>query len=166
LLINFCFQGEQNSSPDMEQNIISKYDESEKEDEESSTTGPTVQELTKNEQTTGKDTDEDASFSESEQTPLRSSKSDKQQQSTDAIQTTDESLSLSLNSTNEIQDSDKNLSRSTESLNNEINELELELQSIDSEEKYSKAIIDREVKFLEYYLMNYLPSCFLLGKRK
>ncbi len=145
-----CFQGEENSSPDIEQNIMSKYDESEKEDEESSTTGPTVQELTKNEQTTGKDTDEDASFSESEQTPLRSSKSDKQQQSTDAIQTTDESLSLSLNSTNEIQDSDKNLSRSTESLNNEINELELELQSIDSEEKYSKAIIDREVKFLEY----------------
>ena len=129
--------------------VMSKYDDSEKEDEESSTTGPTVQEFSKHEQTTGKDTDEDASFSDGEPSSLRSSKSDKQRRS---LRTTDDTLSISLTSTNEIQDSDKNLSRSTESLNN-INEFESELSSIDSEEKQSRTIHFREVKFLQYYLI-------------
>ncbi len=104
--------GEQHESPEDEKQISRAYDESEKEDEEqSSTTEPTVRENIKYEQKTGKDTDEDASFSENEQILSKSSMSDEQQQQ----QITKESRPLSIIGTNEIQDDHEIISKTTES---------------------------------------------------
>jgi hypothetical protein len=136
-IINFLFsQGTQDHSSDIEKQIniplVSKYDESEKEDDEqSSTTGPTVKEYLKYEQSTGKDTDEDASFSEGEQT-----KSDEQQQqSVNAIQQIEESRPSSLISISETYDDHESTSDKTKSLINELNKSEVQLQSTDLQVK-------------------------------
>ncbi|CAF3594032.1 unnamed protein product, partial [Adineta steineri] len=140
----------QSSSLDNEKQInetisSSKFDESEKDDEEhSSTTGPTVQEFEKDEQTTGKDTDEDASFSESEQISLNSSKSDRQKQSYYTRQISDESLPLSSTPTNIEQIQRKSISKAQELLINELDELESELKSLDPQRTQSSTLSDHE----------------------
>ncbi|CAF1404678.1 unnamed protein product, partial [Rotaria sordida] len=128
----------------------SKYDELEKEDEEhSSTTEPTIREIMKDDETAGKDTDEDASFSDSEQIPSQSFMSDEQNQSLNLIKTTEEESHPSyLLSTNEKQDDHETISTTTttatDSSINRINELETQLPTSDSIEKLSETTIDRE----------------------
>ncbi|CAF3497813.1 unnamed protein product [Rotaria sordida] len=128
----------------------SKYDELEKEDEEhSSTTEPTIREIMKDDETAGKDTDEDASFSDSEQIPSQSFMSDEQNQSLNLIKTTEEESHPSyLLSTNEKQDDHETISTTTttttDSSINRINELETQLPTSDSIEKSSETTIDRE----------------------
>jgi hypothetical protein len=107
--------GDQRESPENEKQIIGvstlKYDESEKEDDEqSSTTDPTVRESFKYQQRVEKDTDEDASFSENEQILSKPSMSDEQQQ-----QTKEESRPSSIIGTNEIQDDHEIISKTAES---------------------------------------------------
>lgn len=95
----FCFsQGALDYSRDIEKQIHKTItpirDELEREDEEpSSTTEPTIKE---NAEISGRDTDEDASFSENEQIPSQSFVSDEHKQTTEeshlssSIPTTDE----------------------------------------------------------------------------
>jgi hypothetical protein len=134
MLFFFRRTGEQHQSPEDEKQInktfLSKYDESDKEDEEqSSTTEPTVRENIKYEQRTEKDTDEDASFSENEQILSKSSMSDEQQQQQ---QTTEESRLSSIIGTNEIQDDHEIISKTTES---SINVSKSQLPSTELQEK-------------------------------
>ncbi len=151
-MLFFFYTGEEHDSSDIEKQIntiiTSKYDESEKEDEEqSSTTGPTVLEYIKREQITGKDTDEDASFSENEQILSKSFTSDDQQQSENVIQTKEESHPSSIVSTNTIEDDHETISKTTESLINEINQSESQIQSSEIQDKQPETVIDQKVKF-------------------
>ncbi len=119
-MIIIAFLGEQNDFPIIEsqlnETITSKYDELEKEDEEqSSATEPTAIEIVKNEQSIGKDTDEDASFSESEPISSKSFMSDEQQQPLSRSQIIEESRPSSLISTNEMHDNHEIISKTTES---------------------------------------------------
>jgi len=148
----FFYTGEEHDSSDIEKQIntiiTSKYDESEKEDEEqSSTTGPTVLEYIKHEQITGKDTDEDASFSENEQILTKSFTSDDQQQSENVIQTKEESHPSSIVSTNAIEDDHETISKTTESLINETNQSESQIESSEIQDKQPETVIDQKVKF-------------------
>jgi len=154
LIIIFFCTGEQRYSPDIEKQIDStittKYDESEKEDEDqSSATGQTVFEKIKYEQTTGKDTDEDASFSENEQILSKSFTSDEQQQSLNAIRTNEQSRPSSIISTNEIQDDHEIISKTIESSINDRNKSESQVQSIETQVKQPDIDIDQKVMFLK-----------------
>ncbi|CAF1215180.1 unnamed protein product, partial [Adineta ricciae] len=123
--------------------ISTKYDESEKEDEDqSSTTGPTVQENEKDGQRTGKDTDEDASFSEGEQFSLNSAKSDTHQQARHAI--TDQFHASPLTSSAIIKDENKTIDETKQYLIDELNDIESQLKSLESEEEQLRNILDRK----------------------
>ncbi|UJR26385.1 hypothetical protein I4U23_007717 [Adineta vaga] len=132
--------------------ISTKHDESEKEDDEqSSTTGPTVQELDKDEHITGKDTDEDASFSESEQISSQSIKSDTPQQSDHVIQPTttttatiiDELRPSPLPSIELLEDEKKTIAETTDLLISELDDIEAQLKSIESEEQQLETMLDQ-----------------------
>ena len=118
-----------------------------KDEEQSSTTEPTVQEITPCEQKTDKDTDEDASFSENEQISTRSWKSDEQQTSLNTLETTEESHPSFPISANEKQDDHEIMSCTTESSINRMNILESQLQSMYSVIKQLETTMDQEVKF-------------------
>ncbi|CAF4522387.1 unnamed protein product [Rotaria sp. Silwood1] len=141
---------EQDYSTDMEKQInketTSKYDELEKDEEEqSSATEPTIRELVKHdEDIAGRDTDEDASFSESEQISSQLFTSDEQKQSSNLIKATEESHPSSLLSTNEKQDNHEIITTTAESSINKSNELESQLQTTDSVVKSLETNIDQE----------------------
>lgn len=142
------FQGQQIYSTDNEKQIndtiSTKHDESEKEDEDqSSTTGPTVQENEKDGQKTGKDTDEDASFSEGEQFSLNSAKSDTHQQAQHTI--TDQFHAPPLTSSAIIEDDNKTIAETKQYLLDELNDIESQLKSLESEEEQLRNILDRKV---------------------
>ncbi|CAF1166515.1 unnamed protein product, partial [Adineta ricciae] len=123
--------------------ISTKYDESEKEDEDlSSTTGPTVQENEKDGQRTGKDTDEDASFSEGEQFSLNSAKSDTHQQAQHTI--TDQFHASPLTSSAIIKDENKTIDETKQYLIDELNDIESQLKSLESEEEQLRNVLDRK----------------------
>jgi hypothetical protein len=154
MLFFFRRTGEQHQSPEDEKQInktfLSKYDESDKEDEEqSSTTEPTVRENIKYEQRTEKDTDEDASFSENEQILSKSFTSDEQQQSLNAIRTNEQSRPSSIISTNEIQDDHEIISKTIESSINDRNKSESQVQSIETQVKQPDINIDQKVMFFK-----------------
>ena len=112
--------GDQRESAVTEKQIsglsTSKYDESEKEeDEQSSTTEPTIRENAKYQQKIEKDTDEDASFSENEQILSKPPMSDEQQQQQQQQQIKEESRPSSIIETNEIQDDHEIISKTPES---------------------------------------------------
>ncbi|CAF4554913.1 unnamed protein product [Rotaria sp. Silwood1] len=141
---------EQDYSTDMKKQInketTSKYDELEKDEEEqSSATEPTIRELVKHdEDIAGRDTDEDASFSESEQISSQLFTSDEQKQSSNLIKATEESHPSSLLSTNEKQDDHEIITTTAESSINKSNELESQLQTTDSVVKSLETNIDQE----------------------
>ena len=142
------FQGQQIYSTGNEKQIndtiSTKYDESEKEDEDqSSTTGPTVQENEKDGQRTGKDTDEDASFSEGEQISLNSAKSDTHQQAQHTIG--DQFHASPLTSSAIIKDENKTIDETKQYLIDELNDIESQLKSLESEEEQLRNILDRKV---------------------
>ncbi|CAF3882125.1 unnamed protein product, partial [Rotaria sp. Silwood2] len=139
----------QDYSTDMEKQInkkiTSKHDELEKDDEEqSSVTEPTIREIIKDDDAEGKDTDEDASFSESEQISSQYFMSDEQKQSSNLIKTTEQSDPSLLLPIHVKQDDREIISTTTDSSINKINELESQLQTTDSILKSSETNIDRE----------------------
>ncbi|CAF2081466.1 unnamed protein product, partial [Rotaria magnacalcarata] len=122
----------QNREKQINKTIMPTDDELEKDDEEpSSTTEQTIREIS------GRDTDEDASFSENEQIPSESFKSDEKQKT---IEDSHPSLLLS-SATNEKQDDHEIQPTITQS---SINELESKSKSTHSIVEPPETIIHRE----------------------